>query len=136
MQEVVIKITNTKWASAEETRQEVKRTGLRWGRLGIWEDMVLRHRWTRNLQTLSVDAVLSVTVGEDLKSLLTGVRQIGQGEDPSIIHLPDEDTRRTIGHRPFRSIVEWKHVLEKGEVQRSWCEDCQGAQRTARRGVG
>ena len=28
----------------------------------------------------------------------------------------DEDARRTISHLPFRSIVGWKHVLERGEV--------------------
>ena len=68
------------------------------------------------MQTLSADVVLSVTVGEDLKSLLTGERQIGQEEDPPIVCLPDEDSRRITGLRPFRSIAEWKCALEKEEM--------------------
>ena len=66
MQEVVIRIGNAKWVLVEEARQDVERAGVRWGRLGGWEDMVFQSRRTRNLQTLSADTVLSVRVGEDL----------------------------------------------------------------------
>jgi len=90
MQEVVIKITNTKWASAEEAQQEVEKDGLEWGRLGGWGDMVFRRVRSRNLQTLSEDTVLSVKVGETLKHLMTGERQLGQEEDQPIIFLPEE----------------------------------------------
>ena len=65
---------------------------------------------------MSADSVLSAKMEEDLKPLLTGVRQISQGEDPPIIYLPDEDSRTTIGHHPFRSIAEWKHAQEWDEV--------------------
>ncbi len=66
MQEEVIKITNGKWGSVEEARQEVERAGLEWGRVGGCEDMVFRLQRSRNLQTLSADAVFSVKVGETL----------------------------------------------------------------------
>jgi hypothetical protein len=66
----------------------VDRAGLQWGKIGGWEDMVFRLKRSRNLQTLSVDSVLSVKVGEVLKILLMGTRQIGQIEDPPVIHLP------------------------------------------------
>ncbi len=78
LQEVVIKITNTKWASTEEAQQEVEKGDLEWGRLGGWGDMMFRRVRSRNLQTLSVDTVLSVKVGETLKRLMTGERQLGQ----------------------------------------------------------
>jgi hypothetical protein len=107
LQEVVIKITNTKWASAVEARQEVEKGGLEWGRLGGWGDMVFRRVRSRNLQNLSADAVVSVKVGETLKRLMTGERQLGQEKDPPIIFLPEEDARRTTGYLPFRSMG-WK----------------------------
>jgi hypothetical protein len=69
---VVIKISNAKWATSEEARHEVERAGLQWGSIGGWDDMVFRRKRSRNLQTLSADAVLSVKVGETLKCLLTG----------------------------------------------------------------
>ena len=96
--------------------KDSERAGIRWGRLGDWEDMVFQRKRTRNLQILSANTVLSVRVGEDLKALLTGVRQIRQGEGPPIIYLSDEDVRRTTGHRPFLCIVEWKHAQEWDEV--------------------
>jgi hypothetical protein len=58
LQEAVIKITNGKWASVEEARD-----GLEWGRVGGCENMVFRLQRSRNLQTLSADAVFSVKVG-------------------------------------------------------------------------
>ncbi len=106
LQEVVIKITNTKWASEVEARQEMEKGGLEWGRLGDWGDMVFRRVRSRNLQTLSADAVLSVKVGESLKRLMTGERQLGQEKDPPIIFLPEEDARRATGYLPFRSMRE------------------------------
>ena len=116
LREVVIKISNTKWASAEEARLAVEEAGLAWGGIGSWEDMVFRRKRSRNLQTLTADAVLSVKVGEVLKVLLTGTRQIGQCVDSPVICLPEEDARRTTGHRPFRTIAEWKHSQEWDKV--------------------
>ena len=94
---MVIKISNAKWASSEEARHEVERTGLQWGIIGGWEDMVFRRKRSRNLQTLSADAALSVKVGETLKCLLTGKQQIGQSRDPPIIYLPEEDPGLFLG---------------------------------------
>ena len=71
-EEAVIKISNAKWASAEEARFAVEEAGLAWGGIGSWEDMVFRRKRSRNLQTLTADAVLSVKVGEVLKGLLMG----------------------------------------------------------------
>ncbi len=113
---MVIKISNAKWASAEETRHEVERADLQWGRTEGWDDMIFSRKRSRNLQTFTTDTVLSVQVGEVLKGLLMGTRQIWQSEDPPIIHLPEEDVRRTTGHRPFRTITEWKHSREWDEV--------------------
>ncbi len=106
---MVIKISNAKWVSVEETRHEVEGSGLEWGGIGSWEDMVFSLKRSRNLQTLTTDTVLSAKVGVVLKGLLMGTRQIGQSEDSPIIHLPEEDARSTTGHSPFRTITEWKH---------------------------
>ncbi len=106
---MVIRISNTKWASVEEARNAVEEVGLKWGGIGSWEDMVFRRKRSRNLETLTADAVLSVKVDEVLKELLTGTSQIGQSADSPIIHLPEEDARRTSGHRTFHTIAEWKH---------------------------
>ena len=116
LREVVIQISNTKWASAEEARISVEEAGLKWGSIGSWEDMVFRRKRSRNLETLTADAVLSVKVEEVLKGLLTGTSQIGQSADSPIIYLPEEDARRTSGHRPFRTIAEWKHSQEWGSI--------------------
>ena len=59
---------------------------------------------------------MSVHVGEVLEGLLTGTRQVGQSGDPLVIHLPEEDAKRTTGHLPFRTITEWKHSQEWDEV--------------------
>jgi hypothetical protein len=113
---VVIRISNTKWASGEEPRNAVEEVGLKWGDIGSWEDMVFRRKRSRNLETLTADVVLSVKVDEVLKGLLIGTSQIGQSADSPIIHLPEEDARRTSGHRPFRTIAEWKHSQEWDKV--------------------
>ncbi len=112
LREVVIKISNTKWASEEEARTSVEKTDLKWGGIGSWEDMVFRRKRSRNLETLTADAGLSVKVEEVLKGLLMGTSRIGQSVDSPVIHLPEEDARRTSGHRPFRTIAEWKHSEE------------------------
>ncbi len=114
--EVVIKISNPKWVSTEEARRTVEEEGLTWGGIGNWEDMSFRRKRSRNLQKLTADAVLSVKVGEVLKGILTGTRQIGQGTDSTVIHLPEEDARRTTGHSPFHTITEWKHSQELDKV--------------------
>jgi hypothetical protein len=116
LREVVIRISNTKWASAEEARNAAEEAGLKWGDIGSWEDMVFRRKRSRNLETLTADVVLSVKVDEVLKGLLTGTNQLGQSADCPIIHLPEEDARRTSGHRPFRTIAEWKHSEEWDKV--------------------
>jgi hypothetical protein len=116
LREVVFKISNAKWASEEETRFTVEEVDLAWGDIGSWEDMVFRRKRSRNLQTLTADAVLSVKVGEVLKGLLMGTRQIGQSADSLVIHLPEEDVRRTTGHSPFHTITEWKHSEEWDKV--------------------
>jgi hypothetical protein len=116
LREVDIRISNTKWASTEEARNAVEEVGLKWGDIGSWEDMVFRRKRSRNLETLTADVVLSVKVDEVLKGLLTGTSQIGQSADSPIIHLPEDDARRTSGHRPFRTIAEWKHSQEWDRV--------------------
>jgi hypothetical protein len=116
LREVVIRISNTKWASAEEARNAVEEVGLQWGGIGSWDDMVFRRKRSRNLETLTADAFVSVKVGGVLKGLLTGTIKIGQSADPPVIHLPEEDARRTSGHRPFRTITEWKHSQEWDKV--------------------
>jgi hypothetical protein len=116
LREVVIRISNTKWASAEEARIAVEKTGLKWGGIGCWEDMVFRRKRSRNLETLTADAVLSVKVEEVLKGLLMGTRRIGQSADSPVIQLPEEDARRTSGQRPFRTITEWKHSQEWSKI--------------------
>ena len=82
---MVIRISNTKWASSEEARNAVEEVGLKWGDIGSWEDMVFRRNRSRNLETLTDDVVLSVKVDEVLKGLLTGTSQIGQNADSPII---------------------------------------------------
>ena len=116
LREVVIKISNTKWTSVEEARHAVEEADLEWGDIGSWEDMVFRRKRSRNLQTLTAEAVLSVKVGVTLKGLLMGTCRIGQSEDSPVIHLPEEDARRTTGHSPFHTIAEWKHSQEWDEV--------------------
>ena len=112
LREVVVQISNTKWASADEARTAVEEVGLQWGGIGSWDDMVFRRKRSRNLETLTADAFLSVKVGGVLKGLLTGTIKIGQSADSPVIHLPEEDARRTSGYRPFRTIAEWKHSQE------------------------
>ena len=77
--------------------------------------MTFRRFRTRNLQTLTSEVFLSVRVDEDLKVLLTGVKQVCHGKDPPIISLPDEDMKRNKGLRPFRSPSEWSRSQEEGE---------------------
>ncbi len=113
---MVIKISNTKWASTEEVRIAEEEVVLTWGSIGSWEDMVFRRKRSRNLETLTADAVLSVRVEEVLKGLLMGTIRIGQSIDSPVIHLPEEDVRRISGHRPFRTIAEWKHSQEWDKI--------------------
>lgn len=112
MHEAVVKVGNAKWSSPSEARRDLEVAGLRWGRVGKWEDMVFKRCRTRNLLTLTSEVVLSVRVDEHLKSLLIGVKQVSHGEDPPIISLPDEDRRREKGLRPFRTLTEWNRGQE------------------------
>ena len=61
--------------------------------------------------------MLSFKVGESLKRLMTGERKLGQEKDPPIIFLPEEDVRRATGYLPFRSMREWQHARERGEIK-------------------
>jgi hypothetical protein len=98
LREVVVQISNTKWSSAEETRTVVEEVDLQWGGIGSWDDMVFRRKRSRNLETLTADAFISVKVEEVLKGLLTGtiLARVGQHSSTATVsHSTERKGERT-----------------------------------------